>query len=82
MIFHAVVMACFHYLLLAYVINGRISATTSIGDFFPFGPDRNVGDSQLLDDNDDDQPLYFPDSQMFPFFGKKYQLLFVSYLTV
>ena len=48
-----------------------------LSGFFPFGTDQEIGDSQLLDDNDDKQPLYFPDSQLFPFYGEKYQLLSV-----
>ena len=49
-----------------------------LSGFFPFGTDQETGDSELLDDNDDKQPLYFPDSQLFQFYGKKYQLLYVS----
>ena len=77
-------MAYFHllyYLFLLCIINGRRSISASafmLSGFFPFGADRETGDSQLLDDNDDKQPLYFPDSQLFPFYGKKYQLLSVS----
>ena len=49
-----------------------------LSGFFPFGTDQETGDSELLDDNGDKQPLYFPDSQLFQFYGKKYQLLYVS----
>ena len=81
MFVHMVVMAFFHllsYILLHCIISGRsTSASVSLLDFFPFG--LEAVDSQLLDGSDDKQPLYFPNSQLLPFYGKKYELLFVSY---
>ena len=81
MFVHTVAMACFHllsYILLFCIISGRsTSASVSLDDFLPFGPEN--GDSQLRKDNDDQQPLYFPNSQLLPFYGKKYELLSVSY---